>query len=127
MVPFVIFMGAGLGGLSRYALGNWIQSAAGTAFPWNTLAINVSGSLMLTLIYGLLDSSAAGSPEWRAFLGIGFLGGYTTFSTFSYETVRQLQDGDWERAAVYILASVGLSLAAAVLGFRLASGLLQRG
>lgn len=125
MVPFVIFVGAGLGGVSRYAVGSWIQSGVGADFPWSTLAINVSGSLLLTFAYGLFDASAVASTEWRAFLGIGFLGGYTTFSAFSYETIRLLQNGDWERAMLYILASVLLSLAAAIAGFRLASELLQ--
>jgi CrcB protein len=103
-----------------------MQAAAGPGFPWGTLVINVSGSLLLMFVYNFLEGTAAPS-EWRAFLGIGLLGGYTTFSTFSYETVRLLQDGEWKRAAAYVIASVILSLAAAVLGFRLASVLLRRG
>jgi CrcB protein len=126
MTAFVIFVGAGLGGVGRYAVSAWVQSLGGAAFPWGTLLINVTGSLLLTFVYGLLDGTSA-APEWRAFLGIGILGGYTTFSTFSYETVRLLQDGGWEGAALYILGSVVLSLGAAVLGFRLASVVLQRG
>jgi fluoride exporter len=126
MVAFLIFLGAGLGGLARYGLSGWIQGASGDGFPWGTLFINVTGSLLLTTVYGVLESTAA-LPEWRAFLGIGILGGYTTFSTFSYEAVRLLQDGDWERATLYVVGSVLLSLAGAVLGFRLASLLLQRG
>jgi CrcB protein len=126
MVAFVIFVGAGMGGLARYAVSTWVQSAANVGFPWGTLIINVTGSLLLTLVYGLLEGTAA-APEWRAFLGIGVLGGYTTFSTFSYESVRLLQDGEWERAVLYVAGSVILSIAGAVLGFRLASVLLQRG
>ena len=124
MVPFVVFVGAGVGGLARYAISLWIQSAA-DGFPWGTLIINVSGSLLLTGVYGLLEGTTA-APEWRAFLGIGVLGGYTTFSTFSYEAVRLLQDGDWERALLYVFASVVVSLGAAIVGFRLASTLLGR-
>jgi fluoride exporter len=126
MVPLVIFVGAGLGGLSRYAIGSWIQAATGPGFPWGTLVINVSGSLALTFIYGYLDFTMA-APAWRAFFGIGFLGGYTTFSTFSYEAIRLVQDGQWTRAGTYVAASALLSLAAAILGFRLASAILRRG
>jgi CrcB protein len=126
MLSFVIFVGAGIGGLSRYAFSGWIQSTANAGFPWGTLIINVTGSLLVTFVYALLEAAAA-APEWRAFLGIGVLGGYTTFSTFSYESVRLLQDGEWERALLYVAGSVVLSIGGAVLGFRLASVLLQRG
>ena len=122
----VIFVGAGLGGLVRYGLSEWIQDAAGAGFPWGTLVVNVSGSLLLTFVYSVLEGTAA-SPEWRAFLGIGILGGYTTFSTFSYETVRLIQDGDWSRAALYVSASVIASLVAAMIGFSLGVSLLRRG
>ena len=127
MVPLAIFMGAGIGGVSRYALGHWIHGLAGAGFPWGTLAINISGSLLLALIYGLLDSSPLPSPEWRAFLGIGFCGGFTTFSAFSYETIRLLQIGRWERGLTYAVLSVVLCLGAAILGFRLASEIVHRG
>src|SRR5687767_3322284 len=122
----LVFVGAGLGGVARFALGGWIQSAAGASFPWGTLFVNVTGSLVLTFIVGILERTAA-SPEWRVFLGIGFCGGYTTFSTFSYETVRLMQDGDWQRTFWYVSASVVLTIAAALAGFRLASAIVQRG
>lgn len=124
MTSLVVFVGAGLGGVARYAIGQWVQGSAGADFPWATLLINVTGSAALALAYGLLESTAV-TPEWRAFVGIGVIGGYTTFSTFSYETVRLIQDGAWERALVYVLGSVFLSLAAAILGFGLASALLR--
>ena len=130
MVPLVIFVGAGLGALARYGLSTWMQAVLGAAFPWGTLLVNVSGSLLLTVAYGVLEAAPA-APEWRAFLGIGFLGGYTTFSTFSYEALRLYQEGEWERALSYVVASVLLSLLGAALGFRFASnltqGLLRRG
>ncbi len=125
MLPFVIFVGAGIGGVSRYALGHWIHGITGTAFPWGTLVINVSGSLLLTFVYGLIDAGPAPSAEWRAFLGIGLLGGFTTFSAFSYETIRLLQTGHWERGVTYVVASVLCSLAAAILGFRVAAQVIR--
>jgi CrcB protein len=125
VLALVIFLGAGIGGLARYGVGIWTQTVTGPAFPWGTLLVNVTGSLLLTFLYVLLEGTA-GSPEWRAFLGIGFCGGYTTFSTFSYETIRLLQDGEWRQATFYIVGSIVLSIAGALLGFRLGSMLLQR-
>jgi CrcB protein len=123
MIALAVFAGAGVGGLARYGVSVWVHGIAGPTFPAATLIINVSGSFLLTLAYGLLDGLSA-APEWRAFLGIGVLGGFTTFSTFSYEALRLLQDGDWRRALLYIVGSVILSLAGAVAGFRVASELL---
>jgi CrcB protein len=125
VLAFVIFLGAGLGGLVRYTVGIWTQTAVGAQFPWGTLLVNVSGSLLLTFLYVLLEGTT-GTPEWRAFLGIGFCGGYTTFSTFTYEAVRLLQDGEWQHAMLYIFGSLLLSLTAALLGFRLGSMILHR-
>lgn len=125
MMAVVIFIGAGLGGVARYAVGTWVQESAGPTFPWGTLLVNVSGSLLLAFVYAFLEGTPA-APEWRAFLGIGVIGGYTTFSTFSYETVRLLQDGEWSRATLYVAASVVLSLGGAILGMGSAS-LLRRG
>ena len=96
------------------------------AFPWGTLAINVSGSFLVAALYALLEGTAA-SPEWRVFLGIGFCGGYTTFSAFSYETIELLQDSEWNRALLYIFGSVVLTLSAAALGMGLGSALLRKG
>lgn len=126
MIPFVVFLGAGVGGLARYALGGWIQQAAGPGFPWGTLVVNITGSLLLAFLYAVLEGTIA-APPWRALLGVGFCGGYTTFSTFSYETVRLLQDGQWSRASWYVAGSVLVSLVAAAAGFRLAATVLQRG
>lgn len=126
MIPVVVFIGAGLGGVARYTLGGVIQQAAGSAFPWGTLLVNITGSLLLGFLYVLLEGTAA-APQWRVFLGIGFCGGYTTFSTFSYETVRLLESGDWSRASLYIAGSVLVSLAATFVGFRLADIILRRG
>lgn len=126
MLPLVIFVGAGIGGVARYAVGSWVHASAGAGFPWGTLLINVTGSFLLMVAYGVLEGTAA-APEWRAFLGIGVLGGFTTFSAFTYETVRLMQDGEWERAVVYVLASVLLSVGAAIAGFGVASMLFRRG
>jgi CrcB protein len=123
MIWFVA-LGSAVGGVARYLLGGWIQQRAGTTFPIQTLLINVTGSLLLGFLQRYALESVAISPEIRAMLTIGFCGGYTTFSTFSFETVRMLEDGDWKRAALYMSLSVILSVGAAVLGIMAAKELL---
>jgi CrcB protein len=111
-----IALGSALGGVLRYLLGGVIQRAAAGTFPVGTLVINVTGSFLLGVLYRYAADSAAITPEVRAMLTIGFCGGYTTFSTFSYETVRLLEDGEIARAATYIGLSLALSVGAAFLG-----------
>jgi CrcB protein len=111
-----IALGSALGGLTRYILGGWIQRFAGPDFPLGTLVINITGSFLLGLLYRYSTESAAITPEVRAMLTIGVCGGYTTFSTFSFETVRLLEDGEFGRAGIYILLSVAVSIGAAFLG-----------
>lgn len=125
MEPLIVFAGAGAGGVVRYALGEWIQRSAGMGFPWGTLVINVTGSLVLGFAYSFLEGTTLG-PEWRLLVGVGFCGGYTTFSAFSYESIRLLQGGQWIVAAAYVTASVVLSLAGVLLGFRIAATALGR-
>jgi CrcB protein len=115
MIWYIAF-GSALGGVARYLLGGWIQSRAGPAFPVGTLVINVTGSFLLGLLYRYATDSAAITPELRAMLTIGICGGYTTFSTFSYETVRLLDDGEFARAGAYIALSVAISIVATFLG-----------
>jgi CrcB protein len=112
-----IAVGSAIGGVSRYLVGGLSQRLAGGTFPTGTLLINVTGSFLLGLIlrYGVETSTL--TPEIRAFLTVGFCGGFTTFSAFSYETVALAEDGDWTRAALYVALSVGLSLIATFLGF----------
>ena len=111
-----IAVGSAIGGVSRYLVGGLSQQLAGSTFPIGTLLINVTGSFLLGFIlrYGVETTTL--TPEVRAFLTVGVCGGYTTFSTFSYETVALAEDGQWARAALYVALSVGLSLVAAFLG-----------
>jgi CrcB protein len=123
-MPFYIALGGALGSLSRYWLGGVIQRVYPGTFPLGTLVINVTGSLLIGFLLRYSLDSAAVSAEVRAFLTIGFCGGYTTFSTFSWEAIRLIDDGDWRRATLYIAASVLLSLLATVLGIMLARQVL---
>lgn len=111
----------GIGGFAganaRYWLGAWIQGR-GSAFPWSTFVINVSGSFLLGLILTLLSERYAvpRAPEMRLLLAVGFLGAYTTFSTFSYETLTLVQSADWARALGNALGSLVVGFVAAWLG-----------
>ncbi|HRQ78624.1 MAG TPA: fluoride efflux transporter CrcB [Gemmatimonadaceae bacterium] len=111
--------GGALGSLLRFAVGRLLPSAP-TAMPWSTLGINVLGSFALGLLAGASLARPDASPALRAFLGIGLLGGFTTFSTFSLETVTLAQSGSPARALLYITLSVSLAIAAAGIGFALA-------
>ena len=118
-----IALGGLAGTLARYALQGWLQPRGG-GFPVGTLAVNLLGSLALGFIARLGTGSTVFSPEVRAGLTIGFCGGFTTMSTFSYETVALLNDGQLWRAGLYAGGSVLGCLTAVVAGAALANRLL---
>ena len=112
-------LGGAVGAGLRYALGAWMQMITGPSFPWSTFLINVTGSFLIGIVIRLnLEGSL--SPEARLFLAVGVLGGYTTFSTFSYETLTLVQQGEWLKALFYVVGSVVLGFAAVLLAYRLA-------
>ena len=121
---FLIALAGALGALARYGLGGWVHGLGG-GFPWGTLVVNVLGSFLLGLAFRTLEALAA-STEIRHALTIGFLGSFTTFSAFSFETVELAQAGEWGRAALYAGGSVLLGVAAAALGI-VAAGALSPG
>ena len=119
-----VAIGSAAGGVLRFLLGTLIQQKTGSTFPVGTLAINVTGSLLLGFIVRYAMATPAIGPEVRALLTAGLCGGYTTFSTFSYEAVALIEEGDYHRAAWYVGLSLLLSLAATFLGMGLARDLL---
>lgn len=119
-----IALGSALGGVARFLLDTLIQRRTGVAFPVGTLAINVSGSFLLGFLLRYLLATTAASPELRGFLTTGFCGGYTTFSTFTYDALKLAEDGEATRAAGYVALSVGLALLGAYLGVVLAREVL---
>ena len=121
---WAVAIGAALGGVARYYLASAIQQRVGPTFPWGTLVINVSGSLLLGVLMRYALATPTVGSEVRAFLTTGFCGGYTTFSTYSYETATLLEDGQYTRAGTYALASVVLALVATFAGFMLARELI---
>ena len=104
----LVFVGAGLGGSLRHFLNITLSRAFGTDFPWSTSFINVSGSLVMGLLTGWLAFRAGGgwTQHTRLFLATGVLGGYTTFSTFSLETILLFESGKIAAALAYVVGSV---------------------
>lgn len=119
-----IAVGGALGAVARWGLGGWVHGWAGAAFPWGTFAVNVVGSFLLGFSFLYLESVSL-PAELRRFIAIGFLGAFTTFSTFAYESVALLRDGEWARAGGYVAASVVLGLAGVIAGFGAARALLH--
>jgi CrcB protein len=118
MIPLVlIFIGGGLGSTSRYLVGVGVFRTLGPGFPYGTLIANVAGGFAMGFLASwLAHRGGADQERWRLLLGVGFLGGFTTFSSFSLETVLMIQRRDFGVAAGYIAASAALSIGALFLG-----------
>lgn len=121
---WAIAFGAAAGGVSRFYLTLAVQQRMGASFPWGTLLINITGSLLLGFLIRYALATPAISVEVRAMLTTGFCGGYTTFSSYSYETVAMIEEGQFGRASIYAVASVLLALLATFCGFILARELI---
>ena len=119
-MKIILAIGAGsfIGGVFRYLLSQFIQGRFLTAFPLGTLGVNIIGCFLIGLVFGLADRGNL-TQEWRLFLATGILGGFTTFSAFSNETVGMLRDGQLIHAGAYVISSVLFGLAATFLGISL--------
>jgi CrcB protein len=113
----------GIGGLAgsvlRYLVALFFARQAATAFPWATLAVNLAGCFLIGIFFALSEKGSLLSPEWRILLTTGFCGGFTTFSTFTYESIRLLQDGEILFVSLYIGGSVVAGLLLTYLGILL--------
>jgi CrcB protein len=121
---WLIALGGVAGTLARYGLQGWVQLRAGGGFPTGTLAVNVLGSFVLGFIMRFAVGTTVVSPELRAGLAIGFCGAFTTMSTFGYETLGLLRDGQYGFAGLYLGATIAGSLGAILIGSALAGRLL---
>ena len=111
-----IAAGGALGAMARFALSHHTHQVFGRDFAWGTLSVNVIGSFFIGLMAILVIEKFDVSAEWRAFILVGFLGAFTTFSTFSYETIQYLQAGEMSKAVMNIAISVIACLIAVWLG-----------
>jgi CrcB protein len=122
----LLYVGAGgfLGAALRYSVGGWlVRIKGGTLFPWETLVVNVAGCLAIGALAALSETRGVFGGTTRAFLFVGVLGGFTTFSTFGYETFQLLRDGQHTAAAMSALLQVGCGLGAVWAGDALARAL----
>jgi fluoride exporter len=110
-----------IGTLARYGLQGLVQVRTAGTFPYGTLLINLSGCFLLGLIGQFMLNRMVISPDWRIGIAVGFFGGYTTFSSFGWETAKMLEDGEWLPATLYVAASVVAGLLLSVVGIRLAN------
>lgn len=120
-----IFIGGGLGSLARWGLSGWLAHTVGERFPWGTIVVNVSGSFVIGLFATLTGPEGRWlvSGSFRQFFMLGICGGYTTFSSFSLQTLSLAEDGEWGWAAANVALSVGLCLLGVWLGHVLALAL----
>jgi CrcB protein len=118
---FLIALFGAIGTLARYGLQGVVQIRMGGAFPYGTLLVNLSGCFLLGLIGQLTMNRILISPDMRMAIAVGFFGGFTTFSSFGWETAKMLEGGEWLRASTYVGASVIAGLLLSVAGIRLAS------
>ena len=109
------------GTLCRYGLQGFVQTRAGSTFPHGTLIVNLTGCFFLGLIGQFTLNRMVISPDWRMAIAVGFFGGYTTFSSFGWETAKMLETGEWLRATAYVALSVIAGLLLSVAGIRLAN------
>ncbi len=118
-IILAIGIGGGLGSILRYAVSLLVFERSGAGFPWNTLIVNVSGSFVIGIIMQLAQTKTDFSPLLRAFIAIGILGGYTTFSTFSYDAFVLASEGSRAAALLYAAGSVVFGIGAAFAGIAL--------
>ena len=121
-IALIAIFGA-IGTLARYGLQGVVQIRTASTFPYGTLLVNLSGCFLLGLIGQFTLKHLVISPDWRMAIAIGFFGGYTTFSSFGWETAKMLEAGEWAWATAYVGVSVMAGLLLSVAGIRLANKL----
>ncbi len=116
----LVAAGGMIGAMARYGLGGWIGNATGGRFPYGTMVVNITGCLIIGFFLTLGYERFSWSPELRVFIAVGILGGFTTFSTFSFETISLLREGSYYLGILNMAASLVGCLVATVVGVILA-------
>lgn len=119
----LVALGGGLGAAGRFGVSLAVPARV-DAWPWATFGINVFGSLLIGVLAGWLSSRGEAGEPWRLFFGVGVLGGFTTFSAYSLETMRMIERNDWVGASTYSIGSVIAGLAAVAIGLAMAKRVL---
>jgi fluoride exporter len=101
-----VALGGAIGSVTRYLVGGWIANRFGAAFPYGTFVVNVTASFIVGFFLAFAQERVSLNPYWRLFFAVGFVGGYSTFSTFEYEAIRLLQDREMLLGSVYLIGSV---------------------
>lgn len=117
----LVALGGAIGSVVRYLVGGWFAARFGSAFPYGTFAINVTASFIIGFFLAFAQERVGLNPYWRLFIAVGFVGGYSTFSTFEYEAVRLLQDREMLLGLTYYVGSVVTGGVAAIGGIVLGS------
>jgi len=120
LAVLLVALGGAFGSVARYLVGSWIAERLGVSFPYGTLVINLSASFIIGFFLALAQERAGLNPYWRLFIAVGFIGGYSTFSTYEWEAIRLLQDGEMLLAATYLVGSMAGGAIAAITGIRVA-------
>ena len=114
-LALIAFFGAA-GALSRYGVDTWVGRIGDGDFPWSTLIVNVAGSFLLGVLVAVTTERLLLDENWRIALGVGFLSSFTTFSTYTYDTVRLAEDSAWALALANVFGMLVLGIAAAIAG-----------
>ena len=118
MLKSILMVGLGgfIGTVARFLFARYFQFNVTSVFPWSTFIVNIVGCLLIGIIYGLSEKGNMWSPDVRLFLTVGICGGFTTFSTFSYDSFLMIQEQDWFRFALYTSLSIFIGLMAVYVG-----------